>query len=340
MKRFGKLKLFGLVAFLTAALIFVGIDYLEGKKPPKWEWKVGIPDETQAETDECNLYGNPHGNPLGTPESSGYITYEKNDFVDVEYWTSEDKDTGEIHSIFSLKIENTEKGLSDGPGYYSIGFRYLQFIGCKSYCFLGGEGLCRSWVFPNSLYPGGVDCSAGGNCELINCCGPTNECGSDGYWVMKEFMETPAHPRNGYDHFSLRFWVNTDIEALDIGGESWEGEGYMWRLNIWNTSDILLTGSEKYHNIEPQWSVPLEGVEVYRSGENEWIITVDQCGVEDGCPPSQHGHSGRYIAFWETYYQGIEKQKGKSGKTYIDSEYRRALGAATPFKFITKWTRY
>jgi hypothetical protein len=157
---------------------------------------------------------------------------------------------------------------------------------------------------------------------------------------MKEFMETPAHPRNGYDHFSLRFWVNTDIEALDIGGESWEGEGYMWRLNIWNTSDILLTGSEKYHNIEPQWSVPLEGVEVYRSGENEWIITVDQCGVEDGCPPSQHGHSGRYIAFWETYYQGIEKQKGKSGKTYIDSEYRRALGAATPFKFITKWTRY
>jgi len=158
---------------------------------------------------------------------------------------------------------------------------------------------------------------------------------------MKEFMETSAHPRNGYDNFSLRFWVNTDIEAIETG-DTWEGEGYMWWLNIWNTSDILLAGSEKYHNIVPQWSIPLEGVEVYRSGENEWIITVDQCGptIEGGCPPSLYGHSGRYIAFWETYYQGIEKQKGKSGKSYIDSEYRRALGAATAFKFITKWTRF
>jgi len=98
MKRFGKLKLFGLVAFLTAALIFVGIDYLEGKKPPKWEWKVGIPEETLATELECNLYGN--SSDLSEEE---YLIYERNDFVDVEYWTSEDKELRKVY-LMALAI--------------------------------------------------------------------------------------------------------------------------------------------------------------------------------------------------------------------------------------------
>ncbi len=340
MKRFGKLKLFGLVAFLTAALIFVGIDYLEGKKPPKWEWKVGIPDETLAGREDfnCNLYGH---SPTANEDLEGYIAYEKNDFVDVEYWTSEDKDTGEIHSTFSLELENTEKDNPMGTGDYSIGFRDLQFTGCKTYCSQGGEGTCRCWVFPNYSLTG-VDCCT------PNCCGridPNAEppCNSDGFEVMKDFMEDNAHPSFGYDHFSLRIIAYCDVEAIALD-ESVKVDGYMWRINVWNTGDTLLEGNEDYHNIVCAYWILLEDVLVKRSGENEWIITVDQCGFHnpDGGNScfSKYGHSGRYIVFWEYYNQGIEKPIGKSGKSKIDSEKRWALGAATPFKFITKWTRF
>ncbi len=330
MKDLGKFKLFGLLIFLSVVLVFAGVNFLEGKrpgkKPPKWEWKVGIPDETEATGLDCNLYGN-----SSDLSEEGYLIYERNDFVDVEYWTSEDKDTGEIHSTFSLKLENTNKSNSD-PGDYSIGFRDVRFRGCKSYCSQGGEGPCRSGVFPNySPTPAGVDCC------VADCSGP----GSSGYGVMKEFMENNAHPSFGYDHFILRFWVYTNIEDID---ESWTGEGYMWKMNVWNTDDTLLSGDEKYHNIICQYSIPLEGVLVERSGENEWKITVDQCGEHvsgtNECQSSLTNNSGRYIAFWEFYNQGIEKQKGKSGKSSIESERRWALGASTAFKFITRWTRF
>jgi hypothetical protein len=320
MKDLGKFKLFGLLIFLSVVLVFAGVNFLEGKKPgnkpPKWDWKVGIPNLGEAESEGLNLYGN-------NPE------YVNNDFVEVDSWMSEDKDTGEIHYTFSLKIENTEKGISNSAGDYSIGFRDIWFYGCKSYCFLGGEGPCLCWILPNSPYPAGVDCC------YVDCSGPE----SPDYWVMKEFMETSAHPRDGYDHFSLRIIVYYDIGAMDIGSTVPNIDGYMWKLNIWNTEETMLEGNEDYHNIVCDYRFPLEGIEVKRSGENEWTIFVDQCGVNEGgsCPTEL---SGRYIVFHETYYQGIKKTKGKSGKEFIDSEYRKALGAATAFKFITKWTRY
>lgn len=326
MKKLGKSKVFVLLIFLSVALVFIGINLLEAKKPPKWNWKVGIPNEPLAQFEGCNLYGNPHGNQV--PGDQGYITYENSDFVELEFWTSEDRDTGEFHSVFSLKIENTEKDTED-PGYYTIGFRDVWFSGCKSYCSLGGDGPCKCWVLPNY----GL---SGVGCCVPDCNGP----GSGGFWVMQQFMQDSAHPRNGYDHFGLRFWVNKDIEDIEVD-DTWTGEGYMWWLNLWNTGETLIEGNEDYHNIVCDYTIPLEGVQVYRLGEDEWIITMDQCGPEGrDCEPSMHGHSGRYIVFWESYYQGIEKQKGKSGKTYIDSERRRALGGATKFKFQTKWTRF
>jgi len=332
MKQARKVGLVGFMVFLALIFVLGGIILPEAKRPPKWTWRAGIPNEPMATQMACNLYANPHGNQ--GPGSPGYITYASNDFVEIDFWTSEDKDTGRFHSIFSLKIRNTEKGVSEDPGYYSVGFRDIWFSGCKTYCYLGGEGPCRCWVFPNYGL-NGVDC-----CVPL-CCGPTAECGSDGFGIMKQYMETSAHPRDGYDHFGLRFWVDTNIESIGVG-DTWTGEGYMWWLNIWNTGETLVTGSEQYHNIVCDYTIPLEGIQVYRAGQNEWIITIDQCGpyVEgEECPPSAHGHSGRYIVFWETYYQGIEKQVGKSGKTSIVSEYRPALGGATRFKFQTIWTR-
>lgn len=333
MKNFSKLNLFGLVIILVGALAFMGLDSLEakkpdnpgkpGKKPQTWEWKVEIPNLAMAADESCNLYANPHENPLGMPESSGYITYEKSDFVGVEYWTSEDKDTGEIHSTFSLKLKNTEKGISDDPGDYSIGFRDLQFIGCRTYCSEGGTGPCLCWVLPN--YGDGIDCCDSG-CE-----GP----GSGGYSVMQDFMENYAHPSFGYNDFFLRFIVYCDVEAIAVD-DSVTVDGYMWKINV--------EGSENYHNIVCAYWILLEDVLVERTGENEWTITVDQCGVHDpeGGNPcfSKYGNTGRYIVFYEHYNQAVERQKGKSGKSYIDYEERWALGAATPFKFITKWTRY
>jgi hypothetical protein len=341
MKDLGRFKLFGLLIFLSLVLVFAGVNFLEGKKPaskpgnkpPKWDWKVEIPNVVMAIDEDCNLYGNPHGNKI--PEVPGFITYENNEFVEAKYWTYEDRDTGEFHSIFALQIENTEKDISNSPGHYSIGFQNVHFYGCKSYCYLGGEGPCRCFVFPNN--PQGQDCSGGAGCDPCGCTGPESE----GYWVMKNFMEQNNHPCYGYEQFQLRFWVYTDIEAMEEG-ETWVGDGYMWRIMLWNTGDTLMTGYEKYHNITTDSRFPLENVEVFKSGENEWIITVDQCGtpLDGACPPSEHGISGRYVVFNEKYYQGVEKQKGKSGRTYIDAEYRKAVGAATAFKFITKWTRY
>ena len=60
MKKFGKLKLLSLVFILMGALIFVGFNFLEAKKPQQWEWKVYIPG---AGTGIWNLYA--YGNPLG-----------------------------------------------------------------------------------------------------------------------------------------------------------------------------------------------------------------------------------------------------------------------------------
>ena len=62
MKKFSKLKLFGLGIVLTIALIFMAISFLEAKKPQQWEWEVSIPG---AEA-ELNLYAyNAEGLPLG-----------------------------------------------------------------------------------------------------------------------------------------------------------------------------------------------------------------------------------------------------------------------------------
>jgi hypothetical protein len=322
------LRLFGLVACMAVALVFTGASQLDAKKPPKppqIQWQVAIPDENTAGEEGCNLYGN---------GSSGYVEYENNEAVEVDVFTNVDPETGKSTTRFTLKIAE--------PG--SIGFRDLDFQGCRTYCLEGGEGPCTCQVFPDSD-PDGSDC-----CE-VNCCSRNDpDCEATGYVDMKSFMEGPLHPTEGYDSFNLRFIVHEDIEAIpepsfNAQGEleihSWTGEADLVWLNLWNTDEILVEGNNDEHNIVCAYWRPLEDVVVERLGADGWKVTVDQCGWEgeENCPENDYGYSEQYIVFWETYYQGIWKPKGKSGKFSLDSEYRWALGGAIPFKFITKWTR-
>jgi hypothetical protein len=337
---------------LSVAVVFIGINGLEAKKPTKWEWKVGIPNELTAS--DCNLYAIDHG----TLDLDGYVIYESDDFVEVDFQTNEDRQTGESITVFSLIIENTNKDPADpGKGKYSVGFQNLDFIGCRSHCYLGGDpdDTCYAYGFPNFLETRPAccaDCDPPCSSECVPFCNPeTGVCctnggvccshdqsicsslGYPGHWVMRQFMEGYDHPSHGYDHFSLRFLVDTDIEAIEPG-ECWPepetcepvGTGYIWRLNVWNTDETLVGADDDYHNVVVKpW--PLSGVSVKRGlapYENEWIITVDQKAVYE-----------HYIPFHETYYQG--KPRGKSGKS--NSEYLWAIGAATPFKFVTKWRR-
>ena len=157
---------------------------------------------------------------------------------------------------------------------------------------------------------------------------------------MKNFMEGSLHPTAGYDHFSLRFIVYEDIDSLEDGVHE-VGDAYLWRLNLWNTDEVMEVGAEFNHNVVCAYWIPLEDVVVERFGD-EWTVTVNQCGMPgvDGCPGSDiEGQTSRPVVFWETYYQGFLTPIGKSGKYTIDSEQRWAVASGTPFKFTTKWRR-
>ena len=319
MKDLGKFKLFGLLIFLSVVLVFAGVNSLEGKrptkrkKPPKWEWKVGIPNFTEAVNGGLNVYGN-------SPVSPGsYAVFEENDFVDLSFESSEDSNTGGITYHLWLKIYNTNRD-NDERGDYSIGFHNLAFGEGKTYCNWFYEGdppcpICCCCVFPPSLNC--VPCYYDDDCTGFNC--------------LEPFMNGYDHPSWGYEFVVMRMYVYCDHELEP--GESVITEARMWQFDIRNTTAPLLEGNDDYHNIyHPYNDHQLEGVTIERSGDgNTWTVFVNQ----DGSDPIY-----KTILFREFYYQGVKKEKGKSGKYVLDSEDRNVLGARTPFKFKSKWTRY
>jgi hypothetical protein len=300
---------------------------LEKPKPQEEVWLVELPDEDMALSDcidhlfegqtsaDCNLYAS------GSVEGPEWVNFVNSENVEVDVSVNKDPETGQTYTVFDLMVAEPN----------SIGFRNLGFQGCKSYCSQGGEGPCTGQVFPGSL---GQDC-----CDVDCCTTGDQSCGT-GYWVMRDFMEGSLHPREDYDHFSLRFIVWTDIDALPDGPTNF-AEADLWRLNLWNTDEVMEGGAESDHNVVGAYWIPLEDVVVERAGD-EWTVTVNQCGFEgvDGCPGSDIvGQTNRPIVFWETYYQGILTPIGKSGKFNLDSEYRWAVGSGTHFRFVTKWKR-
>ena len=320
MKDLGKFKLFGLLIFLSVVLVFAGVNFLEGKKPgkkpPKWDWKVGIPNFTEAVNGGLNVYGNSLTN-----SDDGYAVFEENDFVDLSFNSSEDSNTGGFTYRLWLKIYNTNRDI-DEPGDYTIGFHNLAFGEGKTYCNWFYEGdppcpICFCCVFPSSLGCVPVPCYPGNGCTGFNC--------------LEPFMNGYDHPSWGYEFVVMRMYVYCDHEL--VPGELVTTEARMWQFDIRNTTAPLLEGNDDYHNIyHPYNDHQLEGVTIERSVDgNTWTVFVNQ----DGSDPIY-----KTILFREFYYQGVKKEKGKSGKYVLDSEDRNVLGARTPFKFISRWTRF
>jgi len=328
MKDLGKFKLFGLLIFLSLVLVFAGVNFLEGKrpvkkpgnKPPKWDWKIEIPNYTVAEDKGLNVYGN------SPTYSDGYAVYEKNDSVQMDVQRHEDSETGDVIYHIYLRVYNNNIG-------YSIGFDNLAFVGCKI-----GSGCENPWccVFPPAELPLEMPCSG------LDC--PDNNNSGTSYMCMQNFLQGYDHPSAGYEVIAIRMYIFYDIETIEPG-HSETADGQMWQFDIWNTSAPLINGNEEYHNIVCKYLHHdydegvnnLEDVEIHRSADgNTWTVIVNQ----DGSPSSYPDLDHKLLGFRESYQKGVYKEKGKSGKYVLDSKTCTALAARTVFKFESKWTRF
>ena len=321
MRKFQSFRLFGLVIFLTVVLVFVGINLLEAKKPPKWDWKIEIPTSETASSLLCNVYGN------SPAIDDGYAVFEKNDFVQMDVQRHEDNETGDIIYHVYLRVYSNNEG-------YSIGLQNLEFIGCRI-----GSGCEDPWccVFPPAELPVYMPCSG------LNCFGVDGT----GYLCMQDFMEND-HPNFGYDVIAMRMYIFCDIENEQVlpPGGSITADGQMWSFDIWNTEAPLINGNEEYHNIVCKYLHydydegvnNLEDVEIRRSEDgNTWTVFVNQDGSQSNYYPDL---DYKLLGFRESYQKAVKKYKGKSGKYVWDSEDCTALGARTIFKFESKWTRF
>ena len=318
MKKLGKFKVFILLIFFAVILVFAGINLLEAKKPPKWEWKIEIP--TSGTDPSLNVHGD-------SPTIDGaYAVFKENDFVKMDVQRSEHSETGEIFYHVYLRVYSNSEG-------YSIGFKNLDFRGCQIGC-----DDCWCCVFPPAELPVEVPCS-----ELEpNCFGV----GGTGYTCMEDFMEND-HPNWGYEVIAIRMYIFCDIENDLVlpPGSSVTADGQMWSFDIWNTEAPLIEGNEEYHNIVCRYLHyqydegvnNLEDVEIRRSPDgNTWTVIVNQDGTSSSIPDLDY----KLLGFREFYKQGVYKERGNSGKYFLESENRIALAARTVFKFESKWTRF
>jgi hypothetical protein len=329
MKKFGNLNLFGLIAILIGGLIFIGMNSLDAKKgrkkPPKWQWQVGIPNSGTASSLLCNVYGN------SSRISGDYAVFENNDFIRMGVQRCEDSETGDIFYHVYFRVYYNNEG-------YSIGLQNLEFCGCKTWC--GEDSWCC--VFPPEALSPEAPCSVPCSDPVIYC--PDERCGGGtGYKCMQDFMEND-HPDFGYEVIAIRMYIFYDIENI-LPGHSVATDGQMWSFDIWNTSAPLINGNEEYHNIVCKYLHSsfdegvnnLEGVEIIRSSDgNTWTVIVNQ----DGSPSSIPGLDKKLLAFREFYNKAVKKYKGKSGKYVLDSEDCTPLAGRTEFKFISRWTRF
>lgn len=342
MKNFGKLKLFGLLILLSVALVFVGINYLEGTKPdkppskpdkpgkepePEYTWNVTIPG-SQAKDQDGELYNH---NLYGLPGEVGDTTYwDKDDRV---YVIVEKKKGGKEYLLRLFIYHSVYEGVCEELPYpHQIGFQYLDLVNVP-------HSQENYYVVPEE-YP----------CFLPNYYEYTGECypkdlKDEDWWLnpdpftdivrvpgcMKHFLEGYPHPICDMDcniypceticpnciyrNIDIRITVDHNIEKMKVGATA-HPTALVW-VEVDNYHE-LQTGLEDWHNISGllRWDDSVGFVTITRSGTDTWEITVDT----EGDP---------LFTFIEIY------KGGRLGSW----ENKIPYWTRTPFKFMTTWTR-
>lgn len=103
MRKLQNFKLFGFLSIVIVILVFVGINFLEAKKPPQKaaNWGVWLPNEGDALISELNLYG------MGT-EIDGYTYWNDDDSISVFVKKDYSKDRTLYYQIRLFIYQNTE----------------------------------------------------------------------------------------------------------------------------------------------------------------------------------------------------------------------------------------
>jgi hypothetical protein len=343
MKKFGKLKLFGLLIFLSVALVFVGVNFLGGDKPdkppgkpdkpgeepePEYTWNVTMPGSHAKDQDD-NLYNH---NLFGLPDEDADNTYrDENDRVHV---IVEKKKRGKeyllrlfiYHSVYDAQC-------IDLLYSHQIGFQYLDLVNVphsqEGYYVVPEEYPC---FFPNYYQYNTPDCYP----EGIQ---------TEGFWLgyddnprtgkvpgcMKHFLEVYPHPYCNIDcniypcttdcpncvyrNIDIRITVDHDIEKMGVG-EIAHPTAEVW-VEVDNYNE-LQTGLEDWHNISGllRRDDSVGCVTITRSGPDTWEIAVDT--IEN------------------PLFTFIEIYKGGWNNRW---EYKIPYWTRTPFKFMTTWTR-
>ena len=129
MKKFGKLKLFGLGIVLTIALVFMGISFLEAKKPQKWTWSLKIPGESY------NLFGY-------------QVVYENTDNVRVGAKKYQGGPTTGYYLSLDIKNNQIDQECDEKLTGEKIGFQNLDFTDWDFdkglYCYFPPSDICET----------------------------------------------------------------------------------------------------------------------------------------------------------------------------------------------------
>jgi hypothetical protein len=318
MKKLGKFKLFGLLIFLSVALVFVGVNFLEGKKGkmPPVEWWATIPTYEIADEEGYNLYG------IGI-EGDGYYE-DDSTHVFVSGGSGLRKHPDYPYHVFIFMLNNNkswgdscpEDGEYYIPGDYTVGFQNISIDPLSVVVYPNEGSTCR---FPPLTTPepacwGGEDPSCM-ECFLNNWEHPSSwEC-VDGenrgymgaYFKIKVFDEIWNYPMGVPIEAEMSLYISV----------------YTGRWTPW--------GEDFYHDIEihiPRGNNYM--AEVTRLDKGWKIVSI---------PPSLTG----LVEFRETYKEllGELKPKGKSGNYHNEYEKHTTMTAtADHFSFDISWISY
>ncbi len=327
MKKLGKFILFGLLIFLSVALVFVGGNFLEGQKDkkPGVEWCVTIPLKGSVSPwgSVYNLYG-----------TNGGVYFDDSTHVFAGGNKGLRKHPDYPYHVFELTLCNT-KSWGDScmeedeyyiPGDYTVGFQDI-ILNSKierpdqgSICFfppmtdITGEPdhpSCYGISEPPSCM----------ECFLNNTLHPSS-------WACVWCEEDQRYENRGYMGAYIKIKVFDEIWNYPMGVPiktemSLYISVYTGRLTHW--------GEDIYHDIEihiPRGNTYMADVTRLEKG---WNIVFDPLPQEN------------LVEFRETYKEllGEVKSKAKSGQSHYEYEkHTTMIATADHFSFEISWERY